>query len=652
MARRKRFPFSTICARFRAVLFLLVLMQLASIPKVSAYPGHDDIRASSVFRSYFAKYLPTRRSTGLRAPQPQFSWFTKSQDIAFSSARRPLADEDSGDNDEDVVVIGMSVSEMRTKISDHRIKLTRLKQQAKDLAHERAFLEQTLELKKGQRTMQDGQVKLSQAELQDKAKEIEMYKREAPRTLNKYNDLVRKQKKLQETLNRLHEESDELSTSRNVIMDKIQHLGMEDLIERHARGLPEAMAGAIRKSAAAMIPFFDYLMIAADTNNRLVDHVSAEIDKYTHVNISKSPFMSGILFYCVMLIPLLTFISFVRRVFDSSSKLTVSHYIILGNFYFVIMCLVNLIAAFILKDDPMTVLFQKFERTFIIGNLILSIYYAWHVVMLGLQAAYTLETPDISQFTATISVGIHYFLFAWRRVFTDNAPMMYSFNYLVYGTIFCFILYERYNRMTSRQLSESTVFRLVQIALKRKVHLSSFRGIKLLATEMWTPMSVTPNHVQRRFSRRHDRNLAPDAGKTKSDPTDRSKNRRKLSSSTGEDDSDAQVQRNEVSSSHHKKGRAKNSQQTARPLESRGFISIFFGNRENGGDTTDDEDEYQGRAGWRLLRGGSGNPVSTTEPVRTEVAPEATRTGHAVRSHRTRDRRETRSVRTSIWRWT
>lgn len=627
-------------------------MQFASIRKATAHPGHDDIPASSVFRSYFTKHLPTRRSTGRRATPPQFRWFSHSQDASSASKRRPLADEDDGRGiDEDVVVIGMSVSEMRTKISDHRIKLTRLRQQAKDLAHERAFLEQTLELKKGQRTMQDGQVKLSQAELQDKAKEIEMYKREAPRTLSKYNELVRKQKELQGTLNRLHRESDELSTSRNVIMDKIQHLSMEDLIERHARGLPDAMAGALRKSAAAVIPFFDYLMMAADTNSRLVDHVGAEIDKYTHVNISQSPFMSGILFYCVMLIPLLTFVSFVRRVFDSSSKLTVSHYIILGNLYFVIMCLVNLIAAFILQDDPMTVLFRKFERTFIIGNLILSIYYAWHVVMLGLQSAYTLEKRNISQFTATISVGIHYFLFAWRRVFTDNAPMMYAFNYLVYGTIFCFILYERYNRMSSRQLSESTVFGLLQIALKRKAHLSSFRGIKLLVTEMWTYMSSTPNPSQRRFSRRHDRYLVPESGKLKSDAKERSKHRRKPSSSTGDDDSDTQVQKKEVSSSHHKKGRSKQGQPTARPHESRGFISIFFGSRENESDTTDEEDEAQPRAGWRLLRGGGGNPVPTTEHVRTEPVPELTRTGHAVRSHRARDRRETRPVRTSIWRW-
>lgn len=635
--------------RAKAALCILLFLYITPIQEVSAHPRNDGLRSSSVFRNYFGKYLSLKDIAEADTWHQRLKWFPRSQEISSSSTRRPLADGDSGNSNEDVIVLGMSVSEMRTKISEHRIKLTRLKQEAKDLAHERAFLEKTLDLKKGQRTLQDGQVKLSQAELEDKAKEIEMYKREAPRTLSKYNELVRKQRELQATLNRLHHMSDELSTSRNVIMDKIQHLSMEDLIERHARGLPEAMAGALRKSAAAVIPFFDYLMIAADTNNRLVDHVGAEIDKYTHVNISQSPFMSGILFYCVMLIPLVTFISFVRRVFDSSSNLTVSHYIILGNFYFVIMCLVNLVAAVFLKGDPMTVLFRRFERTFIIGNLILSIYYAWHVVMLGLQAVYTLEKRNISQFTATLSVGIHYFLFAWRRVFTDNAPMMYTFNYMVYGTIFSFILYERYNRMSNRQLSESPVFRIIHIAVKRKAQFSTVRGIKMLATEIWASFSQTQQQSQRRFSRRHDRYIVSERSKVKSDAKERSKQRRKPSFSSDDGNGDELIQKKDVSSSYNKKGTNKQIQQPARPAESRGFIRIFFGSRENGNDSTEDEEEPQPRSSWRLIRGGGGH--ADADAARTEYPPEATRRGHPVRSQRTRDRREPRTIRPSIWKW-
>lgn len=559
--------------------------------------------------------------------------------------RRPLANEQDDDDsqEEDIPVSGMSVTQMRAKISQHRLKLDRLRQESKDLAHERAFLEKTIELKKGQRTMQDGQVKLSQAELEDKTKEIDMYKREAPRTLLKYNELVRKQQQMQETLNRLHQESEELSSSKNVIMEKIQHLNMEDIIERHARGLPDAMAGALRKSAAVLVPFFDYLAIAADTNNRLVDHVGAEIDKYTHVNISNSPFMSGILFYCVLLIPLLTFISFVRRIFDSSSKLTVSHYIIFGNIYFVVVCIANVFAAFALGDDPLNVMFHKFERTFIIGNLFLSAYYCWHVVMLGLQAVYTLEKRNISQFLATLSVGIHYFLFTWRRVFTDNPPMMYTVNYLVYGTIFCFILYERYNRMSTRQLNGSFIFRLTQIIIRRKSHLTSIRGIKSIAAELWG--IITNNSSQKMLSKRHDRHAGTERAKSKSDGRDKTKGKgRHGFSSDDADDSDGHEDRRrkmEMQKKMKSKPRKSNKQQ-----ESRGFISIFFGSREDGDDSSDTEERPDQQTGWQFLRGSGKNG---TDVKGGEVA-QATRVGRSVRNHRTREKREPVASR-SLWKW-
>lgn len=622
---------------------LLVVWQFWQLPIAFAMPTDSQFRSSPIFQSYFSRFL----SPSPRTPSASKYGFSRPATTVFQP-RRTLANEEDDANTEDIQVNGMSVPQLRGKIAEHQLKLARLRQESKDLAHERAFLEKTIELKKGQRTMQDGQVKLSQAELEDKAKEIEMYKREAPRTLMKYNELVRKQKQMQDTLNRLHQESEELSTSKNVIMEKIQHLNMEDLIERHARGLPDAMAGALRKSAAALVPFFDYLMIAADTNNRLVDHVGAEIDKYTHVNISKSPFMSGILFYCVLLIPLLTLVSFVRRVFDSSSKLTVSHYIIFGNLYFVIMCVANVLAAFVLSDDPMNVLFHKFERTFIVGNLFLSGYYCWHVLMLGLQAVYTLEKRNISQFLATLSVGIHYFLFAWRRIFTDHAPMMYTFNYLVYGTIFCFILYERYNRMSRRQLNDSIIFRIVQLVLKRRSHLTTMRGIKSVAADVWSAISMSSPADHKGYSKRHDRHNAGERGRNRVDGRDKEKARGKAKSAYSSDDNEQDgyesPKRTDQSSAHYRKTKYKH--KSNRTRETKSFINMFFGSREDGDESSDGVERPTQTGGWRFL---SGAANSAQDSSRGREAAEV-RSGRSARRHRSRDKREP-PTRASLWKW-
>lgn len=650
-------------------LFTAITLHMLLTHRVSCHSVNES-SSLSVFQNYFAKFLPhtlskqsepwisshrstpdsTKLSRIKKAPTSRSSLqrnHIQSVDLLTSSSTRHTLAKEDGEADDDIIATGMSVSEMKSKITTHRMKLARLKQQLKDLAHERAFLEKTLEFKRGQKTMQDGQVKLSQAELEDKAREIEMYKREAPRTLSKYNELVRKQKELQETLNRLHQESEELSTSKNVILDKIQHLNMEDLIERQARGLPDAMAGALRKSAAALTPFFDYLMIAADTNNRLVDHVGSEIDKYTHVNISGSPFMSGILFYCVLLIPLLTVLSFVRRVFDTSSKLTVSHYIIFGNLYFVIVCLANAIAALVLRDDPVTIMFQKFEQTFIIGNLFLSIYYAWHVIMLGLQAMYTLERRNVSQFVATLTVGIHYFLFAWRRIFTDNAPLMYTFNYLMYGTIFTFILYERYNRMSTKQLNDSAIFKLVQLALKKRHQLTTGHGFKRIISETWGAITRDSIKADRRYSKKQDRYLTSERYKRRPEERERSRAKGRGAYVDEQQEKENQHEKEQVLN-HTTKIKEERIRSSGPTSQSRGFIHMFFGSQENATESSEDNSEEKLNSDWRLRRNGAND---TTESSRMDDAPLSSRSGHTSRSSRTHDRRAVKNARASLWRW-
>lgn len=603
-----------------------------------ASPSKLNPSITSAFFQHFPDHLVRRRH---RQTQQNPNVVVRKAAI---TRRRSLAEDDADAQGGDS---SASVPELRTQISDHRTKLNRIKQAIKDITHERAFLEKTLELKKGQRTMQDGQVKLSQAELADKEKEIAMYKREAPRTLQRYNDLIRKQRGLQETLNQLHERSENLSSSKKVIMDKIQNLNMEDIVERHVRALPDAMAGALRKSAAALTPFFDYLVIAADTNNRLVDHVGAEIDRYTHVNISSSPFLSGILFYCVLLIPLLTLFSFVRRLFDTSSKLTASHYIVLGNAYFLIMCVLNAIIAQFTEEDPMAIFFHKYERSFIIANLFLATYYVWHIAMLSLQAALSFDRRNFSQLVATLAVGVHYFIFTWRNIFTDKPPYMFTFNYLIYATIFIFILHERYHRLTTRQLNDVPIFRFIHSKLnssKERIERGSpSSGVGSFFSSIWQTVNPPP----RRFSRRHDRVLVSDKRPVRStqekDRLLRTRSKPVCSSDSGSsldaDDTDDEISplpKRKESSTHARQGKQRQSR-TARAKESRGFMSVFFGNKDAGSGSSSEDDVQTRSAGWRGMRSVMGD-ISRGNGT--------SRSGR----YRAKDKKESKPSR-SLWKW-
>lgn len=570
---------------------------------------------------------------------------------SHSLMRRILGLEDQereglGANADEFVVEGLSAHDLKTSVNELRLKLQKNSVTKNDLLHERYFLEKSLELKRGQKTMQDGQVKLSQAELEDKAREIARYKREVPKTLSKYNELVRRQQEMQDTLNRLHKESEDLSLSKNDMLNKLQHLNMEDLIERHARALPEAMAGALRKSASVLIPFFDTLMIAADTNNRLVDHVGAEIDKYTHVNVGKSPFMSGVLFYCVLLVPLLTLISFFRRIFDSSSKLTVSHFIIFGNLYFMAMCIMLITSAAILQSDPMVVLFKRYERSVVIVNLLLALYYAWHVSMLGLQTLYSFERRNASQLIATICVGIHYFIFTWRRVFTDAPPLMYSHNYLMYATIFGFVTYERCERINAHWFRDNYFTRWPLrkvIPADWRTFLASCDPLKwFLAT--FAPASLAASYKARRYSKRHDRRLVNANGAN----TSRVRGGRgTVAISPGDsDDDDCEAEGAMPSNTRHHRRSSKDhrreSPQRKAAAEQRGFVSIFFGSREDEEYSTDGE-EANRKGAWRILGGGGVTRRSTPATV-------SARTGQSIRTT-TRARKQTRAVTGGLWTW-
>lgn len=553
----------------------------------------------------------------------------------------------------------MSSPELRTRISEHRVRLARIKQQLKDVHHEKGFLEKALELKKGQRTMQDGQVKLGQAELADKEKEIAMYRREAPRTLQRYNELVRKQRELQETLNNLHQQSENLLSSKKLIMDKIQNLNVADIIERHARALPDAMGGALRKSAAVLAPFFGYLVVAADTNNRLVDKVGIQIDKYTHVNVSGSPFMSGILYYCVLLIPLLTLCAFIRRVLDTSSKLTVSHFLILGNAYFVVMCTINVCIAQFIEYDPMEVYFLKFERTFIVANLFLAIYYVWHIAMLSLQAALTLERRNVAQLFATLTVGVHYFIFTWRNIFTDRPPAMFTFNYLMYSTIFVIILQDRYRRLTPRQLLDVPLFHSIHLLLnpsegkENRTVASTLTGLSSVLWRFCMPTSSPRRHIRRQQLPTPDR-LARDARTVGKNRISHTHSKPAYSSSSVSDDTESSDDSEDTSPPPRrldvqKPVQRKPKQRQRKPhrkTEKRGVWEMVFGPRKPAVLSSDSEVEPENDkgGGWRRMHSGK------TATARASHARGARATQPLRSTNQNKGGKAAWSIQ-SLWRW-
>lgn len=327
--------------------------------------------------------------------------------------------------------------------SEKEAKATKFHQMKRDLK----YLEKSLQLKRGESQAASSQVELDEDEIKVSSRQLLDIKETEERTTSTYHELKIVTNEMRSKAKSLSKKADTISDLTELMTARMQNLTVEEVLANSARGLPDSVAGALRRSAEALTPFMDTLMIAVDTNQRLVDHVGLEIDKFTHVNIKKSPFLSGIVFYCVLLIPTLTLVSFARRIFDSSSHLTVSHFIVFGNIYYMTICLAAIATACIIKEDPAASLHRNHEKLFVTFNLLLALYFMWHVGIMSLQAVYTREKRNAAQLTATLCIGLHYFLFTWRRIFTRASPVMIVANYGMYLTILAIITAERVNRV-------------------------------------------------------------------------------------------------------------------------------------------------------------------------------------------------------------
>lgn len=462
---------------------------------------------------------------------------------------------------------------LRSRIAGLRLELGRKLREKRDLLRERDYLERANELIKGQKEAQDGVARLSKEELEEKAREIEQFRSEIPKTTALYNSLARKQEEMQQSLTKMHDDAMQLEKARGEVLAKISHLNMEDFIVAHSKGLPLSMAGALKRSAEILVPFFDTISLAADTNHRLVEHVSSEIDKYTHVNVGKSPFMSGLIFYCVALVPVLTVICFILRIFNTSVKLGVSHFVILGNLYFLGICIWCIVSALAKGIDPLLMFQKRHEKGFIVFNLFLGIYYIWHVGILSLQTLMSWKPGNLSQLVATSCVGVHYFIFTWRRVFLNSYPTMYTHSYLVYATIFTFIIYERCLRINPQMFRNSDWMLWIQ----------GKQEIPLL--DVWRSFTKHALEIVRVFTRqKKGRRRGRSEGKRSTSPTN-------LDIGDTQDpgnESDVEASASSRPSRRFRRIRRKRE----RPEEAqrrRGFLQSFFGASENGGSGDNDD---------------------------------------------------------------
>uniref|UniRef100_A0A6T9YQP7 Uncharacterized protein n=1 Tax=Erythrolobus madagascarensis TaxID=708628 RepID=A0A6T9YQP7_9RHOD len=321
----------------------------------------------------------------------------------------------------------------------------------------------------------------------------------------KYDALVKKRYNLQVVHHDMAKEHQKLYQSQIELEQRLRRASIEQYLMSSSKEMSPTMRGALLSSTEAFVPFFDTISVYMSANERFLDHVSDEINRYTHFNIRRSPFVSGLLFYLVLLIPVVAMTRFGLGLMRSTRKYSLSHFILFSSAYFFILAACSALSAILFRFDLVLFLLGGGGATgghrarFLACLLVLTLVFLWHFGLLAIQSFASPDARNVSQLMATAVVGAHFFLFVPRRTFLNEAPDLRTHSYLVYATIFGFLVYERMTRLEMKVPTRA----VVEDAARRV-----FLKFKTLVESKLKAMTGSSRSEKVRYSTRADRKIA------------------------------------------------------------------------------------------------------------------------------------------------
>lgn len=218
--------------------------------------------------------------------------------------------------------------------------------------------------------------------------------------------------------------------------------GMTNWVEMQAQQLPPLIRGTLIKTTHALGPLFEGFEEASELNARVVDEVKERVQTYLPL-VRSSPFYGGILFYIIILFPMVLFVSAAMKLNSRLKTMTISHYLVLSNLYFGVLSLLCLFMSYLSGADVLLVFHHRnesLEGTFVVLH---GLFYLLHLGLHFLSALTRRDGREVAQFLSMFIVGTHYFLHVYARAVLNEDPVMDLRAYVLYAAIFLFTLYVR-----------------------------------------------------------------------------------------------------------------------------------------------------------------------------------------------------------------
>uniref|UniRef100_A0A7S1TIH8 Uncharacterized protein n=2 Tax=Compsopogon caeruleus TaxID=31354 RepID=A0A7S1TIH8_9RHOD len=334
------------------------------------------------------------------------------------------------------------------RIAKLRSELDDLRGKYRSLDFEKGVASRALQQRRAQKQKQEAELKNGESDAEHAASALEELRSKQGGSLNdELVEMEKTQKELEDGLAKMRKESAELDMKKQELLKKLELSGLDHYFDAYSKELNPVLKGVVIKSSEVITPFLHSITFVADTNNRLVEHVSSEIDSMVHLNVKQSPFISGLLFYCIILIPVLPLSMLVVQIIKTTINLTVSHFVLFGSVYLFLLSLLFGVSSLFTSGEPTDLFRRRHGGLFIFSMLFLSFLYVMYVLLIAMQSLSSKNSRDSSQLVAVIVVGLHFFWFAWKPSILDQEIRILPFAYYIYATMLGFIIYERTERL-------------------------------------------------------------------------------------------------------------------------------------------------------------------------------------------------------------
>lgn len=271
---------------------------------------------------------------------------------------------------------------------------------------------------------------------------IEGLKKLAPKYESEMTSLKQKSNEIDEERRKLETQNADLEKQHQKLAAEFKNRGFELLLEANVENFPAVVKATIVKGSHAFAPLFGGLEDVAEFNTKLTESVTDRITEYIP-GVSKSPFYTGVLFYILLLCPMVAATWLVLKIRARLSMLTVAHYVVAINLYFSMMSVLCFFMSAIGRTDILIVFLHRSHALADTFMILHGLLFVIHLVLHGLTAYVSGATKDFVQYIAMSCVGLHFFTHAYKRSILNQDPNIGPPAYFLYAVVFLYTLYDR-----------------------------------------------------------------------------------------------------------------------------------------------------------------------------------------------------------------